>query len=264
MTNKYWMTFQQSWQNGLAYPLSFALWRIRQVLSTLMSLAVWMVIFSQNKMVFGYDQSSMISYIFLVSILQGAIIATSLNSLSSDIYSGTVSQLFIKPVNIFKYLLAQEFADKGRNLLLICFETAVLWLIFKPSLHWPGLAILGLTILWTIMGVIINFLVQILFGTLGFWSPESWGPKFLFYVIVDATAGKLFPLNIFPKIVQEILFLTPFPYLSYVQTQLFLDKLSPIEVLKISGGMIFWAVLLGIAVTKVWRYGIKNYSASGQ
>jgi ABC-2 type transport system permease protein len=126
------------------------------------------------------------------------------------------------------------------------------------------LAILGLTIVWTIMGVMINFLVQILFGTLGFWSPESWGPKFLFYVIVDATAGKLFPLNIFPKIIQDVLFLTPFPYLSYVQTQLFLDKLSSIEVLKISGGMIFWTVLLCIIVIKVWHYGIKNYSASGQ
>lgn len=262
--HKYWVFLKQSWQTGLAYPLSFALWRFRQLLSTIMSLTIWTVIFSQNQVVFGYDRSEMITYILVVSILQGAILSTDLHSLAGDIYSGTISQFLVKPLNIFGYLASKEVADKARNVMFLLLESVVLFLIFKPTLPQISLGILLLLGVWIFLGITIHFFIEILFGTMGFWSPATWGPKFFFFMMVDATAGKLFPLDILPEIIQKLFFLTPFPYLAYVQTQLFLGRLTSQETLQISLGMVLWTIILGFSAVFIWRRGVKDYAAAGQ
>lgn len=262
--HKYYVLLKQTWQTGIAYPLSFGLWRIRQLLATLMSLTVWSVIYTQNQQVFGYDRSEMITYILFVSVLQGAILSTDLHSLAGDIYSGAISQLLLKPLNIFAYLATREIADKGKNLLFLLFESSVLFVIFKPTLPTPSFETFLLLLFWLLAGIGIHFFIEILFGTLGFWSPQSWGPKFLFFMMVDATAGKLFPLDILPTTAQQLFFLTPFPYLSYVQTQLFLGRLDTQHIFHFSIGICLWLGILALAAYKIWQRGIRDYSAAGQ
>lgn len=264
MPNKYLTFFYMHWQNGLAYPFSFGMWRFRQLLSTVMSLTIWSVIFAQNGQVFGYSRDQMISYIFIVSLLQGAILATDLHSLSGKLYSGEMSQLFIKPVRLFRYFASQEIADKLKNLIFIFLESALLYFIFKPELVIPTGPILALFASWVLLGIVIHFFIEILFGTIGFWSPDTWGPKFLFFMIVDATAGKLFPLDIFPEIVQRLLFLTPFPYLSYAQSQLFLGRLPADAWVGQTLGLIGWSAILALITHIIWRSGMRHYSAAGQ
>lgn len=263
MLKKYWTLFQISWQNGLAYPLSFFLWRFRQLLSVLMPLTLWSLIFANQTSAFGYDQSQMISYIFLVSLLQGAVLSTSLHGLASDIYSGKVSQLLIKPLSFFSFAAAQELADKLKNVVMTCVEMAVLYLLFRPEIAFPGWEVFGLFVVWVALGIILHFYIEILFGTMGFWSPQTWAPKFLFFVLVDATAGKLFPLDILPEAIQKLIYLTPFPYLAYIQTQIFLGRLSSEQILQYSFGLVGWTVGVAVLATFVWRKGIKSYSAAG-
>lgn len=261
--NKYWTLFFLSWQAGLAYPLSFGLWRFRQVITTIMSLTVWSVMYSQTATIFGYTQSEMIGYVFLVALLQGAVLATSLHSLAGTIYSGTISQLLIKPIGILSFLAVQDVADKLKNLIFIGLETILLFYFFRPHLTVPDLPTVILCLGWVCLGIIIHFWIEILFGSLGFWSPQSWGPKFIFFMLVDATAGKLFPLDILPDWLQKGLYFTPFPYLSYAQTQLFLGRLTPQETILNSVGLLFWTVVLGLLAVGIWRKGTKSYAAAG-
>lgn len=264
MLQKYLTIFWMNWQAGLAYPLSFGLWRFRQLLTTLMSLSVWSVIFAQNANVFGYSQSQMTSYVFVVAILQGAILSTNLHSLAGDIYSGNLSQLIIKPIKLFRYFVALELSDKLKNVIFIFLESVILYFIFKPTLVIPNLQTLIIFIFWILLGVIIHFFIEILFGTLGFWSPQTWGPKFLFFMIVDATAGKLFPLDILPSFLQRMLFFTPFPYLAYAQSQLFLGRISQDLILGQTLALLFWCCFLGFLAHALWNRGMKEYSAAGQ
>lgn len=233
------------------------------MLSTLMSLTIWTLVFTQQSEAFGYDGSQMISYIFLVSLLQGTILATHMHSLAGDIYSGTISQLLIKPVSVFKYLAAGEVADKIRNVVLIALEMGVFYLIFRPEFTLPSLGMFGLFLIWVALGIILHFYIEILFGTLGFWTPQVWATKFLFFVIIDVTAGKLFPLDVLPQSIQTLLNLTPFPYLAYVQTQLFLGRLDAAQMLGYSIGLLAWTIILGALATIAWRRGVKSYSAAG-
>src|SRR5690348_10170175 len=118
-TAKYWQLFLVTWQNGLVYPISVLFWRIRQFLATTMSLTIWTAIFSTQQSAFHYSQNQMITYIFIVGVLQSLILATILNGLAETIYTGKLSYELMKPVNIYVFLGIQELADKLKNFIFI-------------------------------------------------------------------------------------------------------------------------------------------------
>lgn len=228
-----------------------------------MALTVWTVIYSNQTSVFAYDQNQMISYVFMISVLQSLILSTALHGLASDIYSGQISQILIKPVAVFGYFISLDVADKLKNVLFSGFEIVLLAMIFQPVLPIPSLSQLFLGLVGIALGACLYFFVILLFGTLGFWSPETWGPRFLFFMFVDITAGKLFPLDILPMGLQKLLYATPFPYLSFVQIQTLLGRMSTTESLQALGGVFAWTVGLAALFSFVWTKGIKEYTAAG-
>lgn len=260
---KYIKLIKLSWENGLVYRASVLLWRLRQFLSTIMSLTLWTVVFATTQSAFAYSQEQMITYIFLAAFLQSAILTTSLNGLANTVYSGELSTQLVKPLNLYAYFASKDVADKLKNIGFLIAETIILFLIFQPTIVSPSIPIWLLFLVWTFGGVILSFLITLLFGALGFWSPDVWGPRFLFFLFTNFTAGKLFPLDILPEIIQNVIFLTPFPYFAFMQTQLFLEKLSTTAILQHTLGLFFWIIFFSLVVHWVWQRGIKNYSAVG-
>ncbi|MEX0895452.1 MAG: ABC-2 family transporter protein [Patescibacteria group bacterium] len=261
--SKYIQLFSLYWQNGLVYRTNLILWRFRQFLSALMALTVWSVVFTGQEQVFGYDTGGMIAYVFIASFLQSLVLATALHGLAQRVYSGEVSMLLTKPINFFGTLAIEDLADKSRNILFIFVEMGLLYLLFMPTIPLPGLQTWLIFGLLASMGAVLHFIISLLFGTLGFFSPETWGPKFLFFVIVDFTAGKLFPLDILPEVVQKILFLTPFPYFSFVQTQVFLEKYTQPELLNHILVLAGWLIGLSVLNSWLWKKGMREYTAAG-
>lgn len=262
-TKKYQALFRLTWENSLVYRTSFIIWRFRNFLSSFMSLTVWTVIYSGQSEILSYQKSEMINYIFLISLLQSIILTTALQGLSSDIYNGKISDLLLKPIRLFGYFLTQDVADKLQNVSFSLIEIMLLGLIFHPSIMMPSMAFLLLFAVSIIIGVLLYLVINLLFGSLGFWSPEVWAPRFLFFMFLDFTAGKLYPLNILPKMVQSIVFLTPFPYFSYIQTQIFLQKVSFYQALSWIGWASLWTAGLWFVFAKVWQKGLKEYNATG-
>lgn len=261
--HKYWTIFLLSWQSGLVYRASFVLWRFRQLLSTLMAITIWSVVFQATPTAFGYTGGQMLSYVLLVSWLQSIILATSLNNLSGEIYSGAISHHFLKPEKLFLSFAAAEVADKLRNFLFSMSEGLILIAVFRPAIQLPDLVTFLAFLLWVAAGTVIHFYISIWFGTLGFWSPQTWGPKFLFFMFIDFTAGKLYPLDILPPVIRNALYFTPFPYLSYAQIQLFLGRFSGDELRWWWAGLVFWLVASWWLARTSWRRGISNYEAVG-
>lgn len=261
---KYLSLLSISWKNGLVYRTSLLMWRVRQLLGTLMALSVWTVIFGANGQFGNYNRSEMITYIFLVALLQNIILSSALNALASTVYSGKISHELLKPLNLFYFFGIQEVADKAKNVAFIILESVLLFVVFKPEVVIPSLLVIAMVAVLVVMGTLLNFFISLLFGSLGFWSPDTWAPRFLFFMFVEFTAGRMFPLDILPDIFQKILYFTPFPYLSFVQTQLFLGRISLAESwihLVILGA---WLGFLGLLSKVIWKHGLKDYSAAGQ
>lgn len=261
--HKYLQLFSISWSSQLVYRVNVFFWRFRQFLSTLMTLTVWQVVYAGTDQVSQYNQSDMFAYIFVVSALQSLILATTLHGLAGYVWNGTLSNELLKPVNTYLYLAVQDIADKLRNISFVIGESALLFLLFKPTLTIPTLEVAALFGVWVILGAVIYFWIGLLFGAIGFYSPQTWGPLFLFFIMLDFTAGKLYPLDILPLFMQKVLYYTPFPYLSFVQTQLFLGRIPSSEYLRTTGILLALCIILGFAAIGVWRRSLKEYGAVG-
>lgn len=267
MFKKYWSILSVFWQDGLVYRMSVFMWRLRRFLATLMSLTIWTTIFSQSgteTIHFGYAKADMISYIFLIAILQNLVLASAIQGLAQDVYSGAISSQLLKPLSFTGYLIMQEVADKLKNVSAMVFEFIALFFIFKPELVLPDLSVIGLFALWTLGAIVLNFCISLLFGSLGFWSPETWGPRFLFYTLLQFTAGELFPLDVLPALFQKIMYATPLPYLSFVQTQLFLGKYSLQESMYHTAVLLIWILVAAFLARVIWKRGLRSYDAAGQ
>lgn len=261
---KYLQVFSLTWQNGFTYRISLLLWRMRQLLATLLSLTLWNVLFSHQTAVFSYSRDQMLTYLIVVSIIQGFVLATLMHSLAADIYQGQISSLLTKPINIIAYLASQDLADKLKNLFFVVFEAGLLVLFFRPNLGITS----GWSIMWfvglTLAATYLFFQIMLIFGCLGFYSPETWAPRFLLFVMIDLTTGRLFPLDILPAQLQTLLYLTPFPYISYLPAQVLLNRIRTEQVVPLALGLTWWIVALTTAGRALWYQGRKHYSATGQ
>lgn len=260
---KYWYLFKTHWQNTLAYPLSFAIWRFRQVLGTFTSITIWLAIFQGQEQAFGYTKDTMISYIFLIGFLQSIILATQTGGLGQQIYSGAISNIMVKPVRALAWITSIELADKSYNFSFLIFETFLLYLLFRPNLVLPSLPFFLAFLAMTVLGAVLFFILNLLIGVMGFWSPDNWGIRFLLYMFIEFTAGRLYPLNILPTIIQNILKWTPFPYFSYIQSQIFLGKVGWPEIQQSGIILLLWIVVLGAIFHYFWKKGLKEYGAMG-
>ncbi|MBP7876321.1 ABC-2 family transporter protein [Candidatus Woesebacteria bacterium] len=264
MFRKYLALFSISWQNGLVYKTSFFLWQFRQLLATILPLTLWTAVYSTNQITFGYLRGEMIGYILISGLLQSIIMATALHDMPGKVYSGDLSIILIKPIGIFRFAAMSDLADKLKNILVVLAVSGLLWFVLQPQLSQFNTANAPLLILWILGGVILHFYIEMLFGAIGFWSPEVWGPKFVFFVLVELAAGRSFPLDILPAAVQNVLFLTPFPMLGFMQTQLALGRLSPERQLSTSLALIAWIIGTAVFCLWVWRRGLRSYEAAGR
>src|SRR3989338_885947 len=254
-----------SWSNGLVYRLNFLMWRVRLILGLLTAYFLWKAVFTNQQTMFGYSESAMITYILVASLLQSLILATRSIDLAGIINSGDLSNILIKPISNFWYWLFRDIADKILNLVFASAELTLLFILLRPPIVLPPLSHLILLILLILpLSTFLYYLINYLFGLLGFWTPEVWAPRFLLFVILQFVAGSLFPLDVLPLSIQEIVSFTPFPYLIFFPTQLYLGKLAEPQIITGIMASLFWIGILTFIVKITWTKGLKAYGAEGK
>lgn len=261
---KYWMVIKISWIDAFSYPASFWIWRFRQITQIVVAFSLWEAIFVSNTHAFGYQKPEMLTYIFMSSIISSLIMSSRTIDVVSIINSGDLSLYLLKPLNFFTYWFSRDMADKLYNVIFALGEMTLLFFIFRPPFAFPhSLLIVALTLVSSIAGLIMYFFINMMFGFLGFWSPDSWAPRFLFMTIMTFTAGSLYPLDIFPASIVRFLLYTPFPYLMYFQTKIWLGHVPAPALLQGFLMMGVWTLVLGILAKLMWKKGLRTYSSQG-
>ena len=261
---KYLQLAKVSWSNGLVYRLNFLMWRVRLILGLLTAYFLWKAVFSGRDTLFGYSESAMITYILVASLLQSLVLATRSIDLAGIINSGDLSNILVKPISNFWYWLSRDLADKILNLVFAAAELSILYLLLRPTIVFPPVLLVLPLLLVLLLSTFLYYLINYLFGLLGFWTPEVWAPRFLLFVILQFVAGSLFPLDVLPMSIQNIVYFTPFPYLIFFPTQLYLGKLTEPAILTGIIASLFWIGILTFIVKITWTKGLKVYGSEGR
>ena len=264
---KYLTVFQISWQNEFVYRLNFVLLRLRNVIRLLMTYFLWQGVFLTNQTVFGYNQSQITTYIFLVLAVQALVLsAPSSDNIGSEIGSGDLSNYLVKPLGYLKYWFTRDVASKLLNLLFAVFEVAILFFLFRPVIPFPAspLAVIAFLVS-AILAMILYYFLSVSARFVAFWTPENtWGLAFVIIVIMETLGGSIFPLDVLPQPVYQLLQLTPFPYLIYLPIAIFSEKIVGLELVWILLQSSLWVIIMYLLTKFIWKKGLVVYQASGR
>ncbi len=246
------------------YRLSFALWRARNIFNLIFTYFLWTGVFINRPSVFNYTQNQLVSYILLINFLSSLVLASLTINVGADILSGDIMNYLLKPLSFFKLIISRDAGDKLVNGIFSITEILILLFIFKPHVFIQTDLISYIVFFISLaIGIIIAFFISLNLSFLAFWVNEIWAPRYIYTVLVWFLAGTFFPLDILPKSIYTILLLTPFPYLIFLPSKIYLTGFSP-TISVLVGLSLIWCFILFFITKKVWNLGIKNYSAYGR
>lgn len=234
-------------------------------LSLLIIFFLWNSIFDQNNSFGFYKKEVLICYIIYANIIANFVLGTRVVDLAADINNGSIINLILKPVSLFKYYLSKDLADKLLNLIFVFLEVFLLVYFFKVKLFFPNNLLLALFFL--ICGTMISFYINLCLSFIGFWTTQVWAPRFLFLTLVFFVSGSYFPLDLLPLPIYRLILLTPFPYLFYLPTKVVITdnfiSSNPFFYQMIFLTL-FWVFITYKFAHWLWIIGIKNFSFWGR
>jgi ABC-2 type transport system permease protein len=244
------------------------MWRVRNVLQIFLVFFLWSTIYSDpGTQAFGYDRDKILTYVFGILIIRAIVLSARTVDVAGEISNGDITNLLLKPINYFKYWFTRDISSKALNLGFAVVETTALYFILKPPFFIqkdPGIWIAFIVSL--ILAVFMFFTLLFLVNLIAFWIPTAgWAAQFLVIVIfTEYLSGGIFPIDIFPKVVQKIIYALPFPYLLFFPLQIYLGKLSTMGIVRGLAASSIWLIILGFIVSYVWNKGLKQYAAEGR
>lgn len=262
---KYLTITALSFQKQLEVRSDFLFERTRS-LSVLISMYyLWSALLANRTDLLGYHRDQLLTYVLIMTLLRALVLGCVTDRIPSEIAKGNLSDILLRPVRPIGYWAAQDAASKVLNLSSAVLEfTVFAWLVSAPVLLPSGPAAwLGFAAS-TAGGMILYFQMSYLLGVLGFWTSQSWGPRFCFEIVLEFCGGAYFPIDLLPAAVQKVLNLLPFPYLVFHPISIYLGRTETSAIPSILARQAVWIILLGFLSAYVWNKGLRRYAAEGR
>lgn len=260
---KYFTLFTTTLQEIFAYRLNMAMWRVRQVFVFLIPFFIWRAVLGSGGEIYGYSFAAIMTYLFGTTILRSLVMGSRTIDLGWMINSGALTIPLMRPINIFGLFFTRDLADKLFNLSFIVIEIPLLIWLFRPPVFIQTNPLqLLLALSSVLLAILIYFFINLIFGSLAFWSRDVWAPRFLLMVILEFATGAMFPLDMLPAVWQKVMLLTPFPYLLYVPLKIYLGQNSGLVGYLLLA--LLWMIVLCVLAHFVWQKGMKSYEAEGR
>ena len=264
---KYFSVFKISFQDGFVYPVNFIMWRVRTVVQILIAYFLWDTVFlDPNRIVFGYDRARIMTYILGLIVIRSIVLSARSGEVAGELSRGDVTNYLTKPLNYLRYWFARDLADKAMNILFGVVELTLIFLILRPTFFWQTnpmylMIFIGLVVL----AVVVFFFLLFIFNSFTAWYPnQAWGAAFFLMIFVEFLGGGFFPVDVLPPLAQNIIYLTPFPYLLFYPLQVYLGKFSLAMSLR---GLVIafaWVIFLALVTKKMWKEAVKVYDVAGR
>ena len=262
---KYLTLFSLSWQRHLEVRSDFFFERIRS-LSIMVSLYfLWSALISYREGLLGYTRQQLLTYVLVMTLLRAFVLACVTDRIPTEISRGKISDILLRPLSYMGFWATQDAANKSLNLISAILEVLVFTFLVSAPFFVSTNPLLHLAFIATTLGaMVLYFQMSFLLGVMGFWTAQSWGPRFCFEIILEFCAGAYFPIDFLPRGVQLVLSVLPFPYLIFYPLSIYLGKATNQEILMCFLMQAIWIGFFVYLNRVLWRKGLKVYGAEGR
>ncbi|MEM7575843.1 MAG: ABC-2 family transporter protein [Planctomycetota bacterium] len=249
-----------------AYRFEIVLWMVATMLPLIM-MGVWIEA-GASGLFPDITSASVARYFLAVFVIRQLTVVWVAYDFEYHVVSGKLSPLLLHPVDPGWQFVFSHLGEQVVRLPFFVGVVAIAVAIYPAALQdaeggwWlPGAGQIVGFVLLTYAAFVLRFLLQYTVAMLSFWVERVGGFEQLTYLPYLFLSGMLFPLEVLPAEVSNVLLWTPFPYLVWFPAKLLVD--GDVELtrgLLTIGG---WFVVLLVTNRLVWRRGLAHYSAMG-
>jgi len=245
-----------------AYRLNFIMWRFRMIFSTFITMFLWIAVYESRGQFGSYSKYELLTYILLTGAIMALSTSTRTTQLASEINDGSIMNVLLKPVSVFKLYATNDAVDKVLNGMFSILELMLVAHVLQVPLIAPHLSLY--VFFFIICGVALLFFINLLLSFVAFWTTEIWAPRFIFFTVIFFVSGAFFPLDLLPEHVYNFLLYTPIPYFFFLPGHVMVKGVNPdvIGIQIISA--VVWVFGLYAITRVVWKKGISEFSFWGK
>lgn len=212
----------------------------------------------------GYSLKGMVLYYLLLPLVTGISRGQEAVTVSWEIYDGSLTRFLVYPVSYFPYQYVVALAGKTLAALqLVIVVTLFTWISDFPPEMAVTPASVALGILTALVASLLSFAMVSVVEMTAFWADNVWSLNVMLMFSVNLLGGGMLPLALFPETLQQILALTPFPY---VVSFPLLTLTGGLDAGQWARGMLAMTAWLGVILglgALVWRRGMLRYTGVG-
>lgn len=244
------------------YKSNFYLFTLNRIIEVIVYIFVWQAIYYQTGNAGGFTLGEMTTYYILVITFSSFALWGVNEDMAHSIRNGQINRELLNPISYFKYYF-------GVNLGELSFATVVgfatfiicgcFWRLVLPTsfLHFI------LCILVMILGIPITFFIQMIVGTVGFYTSSIWGMQVFRKAIIQIFSGIIAPITLFPIWFQEISKWLPFKELIYTPVNIWLGNVGSNEIIFVIIKQITWSIILYFIAKTFFNHAVKNITING-
>ena len=266
--NKYRHVFAIGIQNTLVYRVNFLFRAGFGLIPLMATIYLWRAVFASNPdrpNVAGYTLAGMTSYYLLATIVDAlTAVAEDDWQIAADIKDGNISQFLLKPIDYLTYRLCLFAAGRLTYTTVAAVPVAIFVLVQREFFVLPPdtAAFAGFLASVTLTAL-LQFFMSFTMALLAFWVLEVSTFIFILFAFEYIAGGHLFPLDILPGWLAQLLSFTPFPYQLYFPVSVYLGRISGPALWQGLAVQTAWVIGLYLVARVVWQRGIRRYAAVG-
>ena len=245
------------------YPVANYFYMIGMIAEPIIYLVVWSTIArTQGGAVGGYTPGAFAAYYIVWTLVRNMNIVFTPYGWEWRIQKGELSAMLLQPLHPLHQDLAYFAGMKVVVIVLWLPLAAILALAFHPTLSptIPQVIVFFLAI-WG--AYLIRSMILWLLGMISFWTTRVAALFELYFAAELLLSGRLVPLSLMPAWVQQLAWFLPFRWTFGFPIESLIGTLGTTDLLLGLAMQVLWITLGTLAVSLVWRLGVKRYSAVG-
>lgn len=265
---KYVHTLATGVQMNLAYRVNFLARAVFGLIPTAAVIAVWKTIYSgqgPDSAVATYSLREMITYYLVVAVANMLVSVHDDDwQIARDIREGNINHFLVKPVDYLWFRFWMYLSGRVAYTAVATWPIGMFVFLFLGDLEWSAApAQVVLACMSFLLSAFLQFLISFAVAMLAFWVLEVSTFIFIVFAFEFIASGQLFPLDLLPRGLQQLLMLSPFPYEMYFPVGIFMGKVAGADLTR---GIIIqgvWVLVMYVVARFALNRGLKKYSAYG-
>ena len=250
-------------QAASQYRVQSILWMLFSVIRPVIFLAAWVAVAnSQGGQIGAYDVRDFAAYYICLSLVSNLTMSWNAYDFEFEVRMGRLSPKLLRPLHPIHYSVVENLVWKLTTIIPLAIVLIFVAITFDARFRTTPVHLL-LFLPSVLLAAALAFLSGWALATLAFWTTRVHAVSTFWDRAAFIFAGQIAPLALLPGPLQTIALALPFGYILGVPAEILRGGVTIPTALQLMAGQVVWVVIFYFAFQRVWRVGVRQYSAVG-